>query len=57
MDLVNQQVNCATFADDDLSAFVMPDQNVSFKQSIVQEFVKLKDPSVQLGFDRLARLQ
>ena len=56
MDLVNKQVDGETVMDDDMSCFIMPDQEQSF-EPCDQKYIKLDDPSVQIGLDRLARLQ
>ena len=58
MDLVDSQMNNETFADDKLSQLIMPATGL---QSITtqQEYktVKMDDPAVVQGLERLARLQ
>jgi hypothetical protein len=54
MDLVLKQIDGATDKDD-MSLFIMPDPEDHFEPA-EQRYIKLEDPAVQIGLDRLARL-
>lgn len=56
MDLVNKQVDNETNLDDNMSLFIMHGEADKIEPE-VQRYIKIDDPAVQIGLDKLARLQ
>jgi hypothetical protein len=55
MDLVNKQVDNETNLDDNMSLFIMHGEADKIEPE-VQRYIKIDDPAVQIGLDKLARL-